>query len=33
VLAGYDERHEEELEARHGAALHIDVGKQDVGQI
>ena len=33
ALAGYDERHEEELEARHGAVLHIDVGKLSVGQI
>jgi hypothetical protein len=32
-LAGHDERHEEELEARHGAVLHIDVGKLNVGQI
>jgi hypothetical protein len=33
VLAGYDERHEEEEEARHGAVLHIDVGRLSVGQI
>ena len=33
VLAGYDERHEEELEARHGAVLHIDLAKLNVGQI
>jgi hypothetical protein len=33
VLAGYDERREEEEEARHGAVLHIDVGRLSVGQI
>jgi hypothetical protein len=33
VLAGYDERHEEDLEAKYGAVLHIDVGKLNVGQI
>jgi hypothetical protein len=32
VLVGYDEEHEEEEEARHGALLHIDVGKLSVGQ-
>jgi hypothetical protein len=33
VLAGHDELHEEEEEARHGAVLHIDVGRLSVGQI
>lgn len=32
VLVGYDEQHEEEEEARHGALLHIDVGRLSVGQ-
>ena len=33
VLAGYDEVHEAEEEARHGAVLHIEVGRLSVGQI
>jgi hypothetical protein len=33
VLAGYDERREEEEEARHGGVLHIDIGRLSVGQI
>jgi hypothetical protein len=33
VLGGYDEQHEEEQEARHGALLHIEVGRLSVGQI
>jgi hypothetical protein len=33
VLAGYDERREEEEEARHGAVFHIDVGRLSVGKI
>jgi hypothetical protein len=33
VLAGYDEQHEEEQEARHGAVLHIDVDRLSFGQI
>ena len=33
LLVGYAERHEEELEARQGAVLHIDVGRLSVGQI
>jgi hypothetical protein len=33
VLAGYDERREEDEEARHGAVLHIDIGRLSVGQI
>jgi hypothetical protein len=32
VLVGYDELHEEEEEARHGALLHIDPAKLSVGQ-
>ena len=33
VLVGYDERHEAVLEARHGALLHLDVGRLSVAQI
>jgi hypothetical protein len=33
VLAGYDEQHEEDQEARHGAVLHIDVDRLSFGQI
>jgi hypothetical protein len=33
VLAGYDEQHEEEEQARHGAVLHIDVARLNVSQI
>jgi hypothetical protein len=33
VLAGYEERREEEEEARHGAVLHIEVGRLSVRQI
>jgi hypothetical protein len=32
VLVGHDEQHEEDEETRHGALLHIDVGKLSVGQ-
>ena len=33
VLSGYEERREVEEEARHGAVLHIDVARLNVGQI
>ena len=33
VLAGYDEVHEADEEARHGAVIHIEVGRLSVGQI
>ena len=33
VLAGYDELREEAEEARHGAVIHVDIGRLSVGQI